>query len=1199
MELFFSMRRSGFIIYYLVLAGFSVLLVHIMGGAFPGVNISSDTLKVNGVELVYILMSIIFMMTTFIVASFSGAAAMRDYRYNSHEITFSYPLSRSQYLLGKFTGIYLANVVLFTAPLLGYALACQAPWLNRALFLPFAITTYSDLFLQKVLINIFFLTAAFYVLGLLVRNTVVNWIAIIVFYILYFLAGKYYGQSGTRMLAALIDPYGLYGTMSLAVGSSAEERNTNPVTIEGLLLWNRVLWTGVGVLFLFIGLWRFRFSYQNALPRFRKRALPTASQSSTAVIAQPATKQAFGTGFAKSVFFNQLRLECRQIFRNVYFYLIGGVAILFLVFSSFTVGLLLETPGYPTTIKVLETFTDAMSIFLLLLIMIFSGEAVWRDKQYRLGGITGSAPAPQWVRLAAKTVAVYLPVLILLAIIFIYGILLQTVKGYYHYDIPVYIKYLLGHAAVTYLYYTLLAVGMQLMVPGKYQGYFLFAAYCILFDYFGYRIIHQGFLVPGYFPEVSYSDITGFQGSFYPFLVYAVYWLLFALLVWRAGVTLQEKSMDEPLKKRWISLLKRRKRSFGTIIIAAGFVGMGIFIAYNTNILNKHHSPSYYDEQRSLYETKYSSLKKEVQLSVSAVKGNLELYPSDRKMKAGIVLTLVNKNTIPVNRLYLNLGDHKHFSNWESSTAWKPVLKDDERDFYGYEFAQPVAPGDSITLKYDFTYATEGFTDNGVNSMINRNGTFINNTTFFPVIGYDASNELDGNKLRKQYKLSAKPYANLLTDPVALQQNMLGIGADRVRLQLTIGTDKGQTAMAPGYLTRQWEKDGRSYFTYEMDQPAVNYFSIQSGRYKVKTEACNINTDSAQKAVQLSILYHPDHSYNTDLMMTAMKDALSYYSNQFGPYQYRQLRIVEFPNSSFAQSYANTIPFSENIGFLADLRDTASSATENKPADYVYYVTAHEVAHQWWAHQILPANTEGANFLCEALAQYSALMLMKHKYGEDRVRKFLAMESFKYLSSRGSEEKEERPLVTVMMEQQYIFYQKGGCIMYALQHYLGEQTINTVLKQFVRDYAFKERPYVTADVLVNRIKAAAPDSLKGLVSDCLEKVIVYNNKIKNASYVLNDETLEYTINATIEGKKLEYNAAGKEKEVPMNDWMEIGIYNKEDNLVATQKVKVQSGSHEVSFESARRPDKIMITPDFDLQEKDYLRNTAKTKVTKK
>ena len=44
------------------------------------------------------------------------------------------------------------------------------------------------------------------------------------------------------------------------------------------------------------------------------------------------------------------------------------------------------------------------------------------------------------------------------------------------------------------------------------------------------------------------------------------------------------------------------------------------------------------------------------------------------------------------------------------------------------------------------------------------------------------------------------------------------------------------------------------------------------------------------------------------------------FGEAFSPYQFRQARILEFPAyATFAQSFANTIPYSEDIGFLARL----------------------------------------------------------------------------------------------------------------------------------------------------------------------------------------------------------------------------------------------------------------------------------------
>src|SRR5204862_2016083 len=140
-------------------------------------------------------------------------------------------------------------------------------------------------------------------------------------------------------------------------------------------------------------------------------------------------------------------------------------------------------------------------------------------------------------------------------------------------------------------------------------------------------------------------------------------------------------------------------------------------------------------------------------------------------------------------------------------------------------------------------------------------------------------------------------------------------------------------------------------------------------------------------------------------MIDAVKKSLEYYSANFGPYQYHQLRIVEFPRyAAFAQSLPNTIPFSESIGFIARVEGPDD-------VDYPFYVTAHEVAHQWWAHQLIGANVQGSTLLSESLAQYSALMVQEKEYGRDKMRRFLKYGLDRYLGDRGGERGQETPLV--------------------------------------------------------------------------------------------------------------------------------------------------------------------------------------------
>ena len=114
------------------------------------------------------------------------------------------------------------------------------------------------------------------------------------------------------------------------------------------------------------------------------------------------------------------------------------------------------------------------------------------------------------------------------------------------------------------------------------------------------------------------------------------------------------------------------------------------------------------------------------------------------------------------------------------------------------------------------------------------------------------------------------------------------------------------------------------------------------------------------------------------------------------------------------------MPYSESIGFNADTDDP-------EKIDFTTYVVAHEMAHQYWAHQVIGADMQGGTMTSETLAQYSALMVMKHLYGPDKIRRFLKYELDNYLRSRKGEAVEEVPLERVE-NQQYIHYRKGALV---------------------------------------------------------------------------------------------------------------------------------------------------------------------------
>ncbi len=272
----------------------------------------------------------------------------------------------------------------------------------------------------------------------------------------------------------------------------------------------------------------------------------------------------------------------------------------------------------------------------------------------------------------------------------------------------------------------------------------------------------------------------------------------------------------------------------------------------------------------------------------------------------------------------------------------------------------------------------------------------------------------------------------------------------------------------------------------------------------------------------------------------------------------------------FAQAFAGTMPYSEGIGFNADLSDPDK-------IDYVTYVAAHELAHQYWAHQAIGADMQGTTMLTETLAQYSALMVMEKLYGRDEMRRFLQYELDRYLRSRGGEVIEELPLDRVE-NQQYIHYRKGSLVMYRLKDELGADRVNAALRRYLDRFKFKPAPYPRSlDLIAEFRKDATPDENQ-LITDLFDKITIYDIKTKAATVrKLADGRYETTL--TVEAHKFYADGNGVEAEAPLAERIDYGLFTAMPgrglfaarNVLLLQRMPVRGGIQQIRLVTAAKP----------------------------
>ncbi len=385
-----------------------------------------------------------------------------------------------------------------------------------------------------------------------------------------------------------------------------------------------------------------------------------------------------------------------------------------------------------------------------------------------------------------------------------------------------------------------------------------------------------------------------------------------------------------------------------------------------------------------------------------------------------------------------------------------------------------------------------------------------------------------------------------------------------VEVESIISTSSDQIAVAPGSLIKEWEEDGRNYFHYKFDQPSLNFYNVVSARYEVAREKYN--------DIDIEIYYHPAHDVNIPKMVDAVRKSLAYYEEHFGPYYHKQARIIEFPRyQNFAQAFPGTMPYAESFGFITNLEDES----ENNVIDAVI---AHEMAHQWWAHQETPADMQGGTMLTESFSEYSSLMVMKQDADDIKMKNFLKYDFNRYLRGRTSETEKELPLYQVE-NQGYIHYGKGSVILYALQDYIGADSVNAALRSFLEEYRYAEPPYPNSYDFLRHLDPRVPDSLKYLINDWFKEITLYDLRLQEARMTQLDNG-QYEVEMDVMARKLYADTLGNETQVPLQEWIDIGVYadNDEEQLMAWKRVKFDDENSTVSMIVDSLPAKAALDP---------------------
>ncbi|WP_310385132.1 ABC transporter permease/M1 family aminopeptidase [Roseateles sp.] len=1114
-------------------------------------------------------------MTIFIVTAFVANVVIRDEEFGFAAILRSTRVGKFDYLVGRFLGAMFVAFLVTTAVPLAVLLGSLMPWLDAEQVGPLVLSHY--LFAQLVMSvpTLLVLGAGFFAVATLTRSMMWSYVGAVAFIVLFGASRVLLKDPSLDLASGLADPFAIGALNRVTKYWTAADRNTLIPSLSGMLLYNRLIWLGVAAALFGLAYRLFHFEAPAKASAKAEKIGPGDAMPQQKPLASPSHGGATAWLQLRAL----TRFDMRFVFKSPAFFVLLAIGVL-----NALVGLLLTTSErgvsyLPVTRSVVDALEGSFGIIPLLIAIYYSGELVWRDRERRMHEIIDASAAPNWAHLLPKVLAITGVLLACYLTAMLTGVVFQLAHGFTQVQLASYLLWFVLPGLISALLLAILAIFVQALVPHKFVGWAVMMVLMVLGMVMGsLGFEHKLYTFAG-MPEVPLSDMNEMGRFWIGRAWHQLYWLAFGAMLMVATQLLWRRGVETRLQPRFTLLRQRLAGRPGLLLGAAtlAWVCSGGYIFYNSNVLNDYLTAPAQEQLQVDYEKTLWGFAGLPQPTITDVKLKVELYPNQARAEIEGSYQMENRSGKPISQVHVQWAPGLKVQRLALDGA---VLERDYKDLSHsiYRLKTPLQAGDKLGLNFAVRMAQQGFVNGRPQTQIVPNGSFISNQQFGPFLGVPQGMLLQDRAKRRKAGLPPELRAAKLEDNGANAHNYLRRDSDWVTAEITLTTDADQTPIAPGTTVSDRTAQGRRTIVTRSDAPTANFFSMQSARYQKASDSW---AGKDGQAVALEVYHHPAHDSNAQRMLTAMKASLDLYSEQFSPYQFKQARIIEFPAyERFAQAFAGTVPFSEAIGFIQNFKD----ADRDDKVDLVTFVTAHEMAHQWWGHQINGADKQGMTLLSESFAQYSALLVMEKLYGKAQIRKFLKYELDRYLSSRSGELVEELPLARVE-NQAYIHYRKGAVVMYALKELVGEAAVNRALQKLLAEFAFKPAPYADTRDFLRLLRSEAGPQHEALIVDLFEKITLFDLKATDAKATQRADG-KFEITFTVDAKKLYADGKGRETESPLNEAMDIGAFSAEpgkkgftrDSVLLMERRPLQSGKQQIKLLLDKAPAWVGVDP---------------------
>ena len=397
---------------------------------------------------------------------------------------------------------------------------------------------------------------------------------------------------------------------------------------------------------------------------------------------------------------------------------------------------------------------------------------------------------------------------------------------------------------------------------------------------------------------------------------------------------------------------------------------------------------------------------------------SVKIDTANREYTGTIDLTWPVTGTAPFYDVYLRL--YPNLPQFGGSMKMTGLTVNGLMVNYDYEaentaarvrLTKPLRPGSSARILAAFS-GSAPYRPDGTYNIFGKSEDVLSLTNFYPIL---AGRRADGWAL-----------------DVASSQGDVGFH-DSALYRVEVTAPQDQVIAATGAETARTVSSDGWATTHYVQGPAREFTLLLSPHFQV-IEAESLGT-------RVRSYFRPEDELAGRSALNAAIGALQIYSDEFGPYPYREMAVVQAPLTFHGMEFPGmnligTDDYSSNLDELEKL-------------------VVHVVAHQWWYNQV-GSDQPAVPWLDEGLAEWSMYPYFLKRYGQpaaDRLRQLRWEVPVTGLVDRNADAPIGLPVRDYPSDSyETVVYGKGALFFATLRDEIGPEVFEQLLRTYLKRY---------------------------------------------------------------------------------------------------------------------------------------------------